>query len=500
MAQFKNPYQGDVFAPEDSNRNRNGFDRLSGNRYQSPVPGHLPLIALLPNEKGKLTDSLTVSRMRRAGLNCMAVDTPASVLMKHYSASGSLPMPTLLMIDYFLTEALPGIKTPAEATDDVIPKLKEMNLRGIIMPVGDSFKSIDRVREYLRRLYDSALAVKAEMPPVIPMVSEQSVIPRLHKKGEEAEAPYLLSYLQLCLGPCVWATDSNLWRYDGNTFKGPLIPSMNDREIMAFMGIWSDRPTWGYVRCLPLEKIKNPALDYGPMLGAAFSALATGAQGLMFSDLRQGIGTPAPLEPGGKSGSIEPVLPVTACSSYDLVEPVVRRVRQFEGVFLGAHRIETLHTDPNATPRSDGQNPDYTLELTARTNGVLPKNLFSRMTMALGPLVSITGAKSEPAKVMVSHLSLMTDHTALKCPEAENVLDFLVVVNKNLIRSQTINIELIPHYQVLEVTQALINDPADRSANALVEKKISSSSITRTLAPGDILVLRWKPVAPAPLG
>ncbi|MBD5194457.1 MAG: hypothetical protein HDS71_00690 [Bacteroidales bacterium] len=454
---------------EDKDNVIDGYDRFSSHQYLSPTRGVLPLV-IYPNEEqtGQLTDA-HCSILRSLGFNSVVTKGTEEELLENISIlinNGLMPIPTHDIFNPSNKKLIAGL---TDKLSELVAKLdRKEKLGGIFTGYCGSLEDLDVLKAIVSAI-DTGLGC-TKLPSIkdvtsvtnqrtlqIHLIPEQSSrlifsIPDLSIK--DAESKFFAAKTQTCAGPGVWLSDSKATTKDSaNVEKTRLKEFFNNLEILTVMSNYTSRPIWGKV---------NEG-SYASMLLESMNALAYGAQGLFFTQ-------------SSNNGSKVSSVPSTANPWYKLIN----RIKQFEGIFLNGKTIDVRHL---------------------LDSSVSSDCYFAEFKNTMGPLIRISPVKASPIKattdsnLTISHISLMPMNSMLNNDIFnDETLDFLVIVNNSITATRAYRLELNPYYQVYEVQSAKITNPADRSKNTLEEELVVTTNgvIERRIAPGDVLILRWK--------
>lgn len=215
----------------------------------------------------------------------------------------------------------------------------------------------------------------------------------------------------------------------------------NDLEIFSLIAKYSERPFWAYVRSQAFKNVngtEGPAPTEGQLKFAVFSALAYGAQGLVYWTYRQRSDkstekyTIAPIDRNGNKTRI-----------WNYVQSVNKQVKALNDIFCGAYFIQCRHT-------GDAQyRGKYSFALEGE----------------FGPCNYV---KSYGKGVLVSMLN-------------NNGINYLIIVNHDTSSNQTVDLEFNKYWRVKQVTVD----------NFIQNSTSVSSSVTKTLLPGGYLIFTW---------
>lgn len=454
------------------------FDRFSSHRYVSPTPGRLPIGVYLPNAVPEPTEESVCRTLNQIGINLSFTSVEINKIELDMSRNSKWGIKTVItpsQLDSVST------MTAENLLELFTPLIKTYNHRedtgGYMIAKNPSAPNIRKLNQVVRLIagdVDSATSSgsSSATPLIFTMLPEQNVAPDLAiekwlNTGHTSLVPasYLI-YVQKNFGPGVWFGNPDAW-YINEPGANPADTSIlfNSLETYSLLARYTNRPMWATVRCQQTPVNTGLSLDNsecGSMMFAAMTALAYGAQGIVFTNFRQ-------TEGGTVTGTVGASADMSA-----LVKKVTDRIKKLEGIFLGSWKIQVCHSGES----TQGQ-------------------LYNRLLAPVGPMMELvqTIAGKDP-EVLVSQMSLMPSRSML----AESVfegeaLNMLVVVNRDFHKSQTVGLRLSDFYTVTKVNEAMIRSYTDRSKNTLAEVPVTcdADGIAQfTIPAGDALVLRWK--------
>ena len=446
------------------------YDRFNSHVYKSPTPGRMPFVVwgcnrdALGNDLRSLSaaDSLNFVRaIRTAGINCVVI--PDNDALIQSCSAGNI-------------KALVKYNDSAEARRRLTTNLSSGKIAGILLA---DKPSKNELADYQVK---SHILKDPNIPLILSRVPEQRRRPLIAKevsieKAGIAELPAYDTYLagvQRAMGPAVWLSDSVL-NPPSETAEQETIPTRNMRffnnlEIMRHIGLLTNRSMWSQVG-LSAYQILTPAGEIAKnnmtsrlMLLSAWSGLAYGAQGLVFSDI----------ESRAKSiGSLTDVTTLKNLTSN--MAAIITKVANYEAIFLGADHIESFHTDSYYATE-----PTYSA-------------LYNAMTRSLGPVICVSEeGKDKPMDLMFSHLVLRPDKGLLNKTntslDEKDMKEFLMIVNKDVYAQKTITLTLSPEHRTYQVLTARVAD----SGVSYQEKALTSGDVQLTIPAGDSVILRWE--------
>jgi hypothetical protein len=213
-----------------------------------------------------------------------------------------------------------------------------------------------------------------------------------------------------------------------------------DLEIYSLLALYSGRPFWAFVRCQAYVKSNGgstPAPTVAQMRFAAFSALAYGAQGIIYDRYRQDPDNSdhtfslAPIDRAGNK-----------TATWNYVQQVNTDIKALNSVFFETEPVMVRHT------------------------GSTQYTGTSMLQSAIGPVRKLT---SQSEGVLVSHLN--TKGT-----------DYLVIVNHDVYNTQSITLEFSKYWKIYRVYVL---------QGKMVKSLLTTTKATYILPAGGYLIFTW---------
>lgn len=269
-----------------------------------------------------------------------------------------------------------------------------------------------------------------------------------HPNEETAEGNYrnYLIGIQNGLKPSMWGVSVHpaVILQSGSNYNDYDL-FYRDLQILSLISRYCERPFWYTVCCQSYKSTNKGSTPYPTleeMKFSAFSALAYGAQGLLYWSYRLREDEPtvfyqnAPID---RSGNKETAI-------WNAVKTVNNEVKALNNVFFESFLIDARHT------------------------GSKQYDATSMLTGAFGPLISLT---TEDAGVLVSHINTHGQ-------------DYLVIVNHAFrdgeADSQKIILNFADTWTVKQITA--VN-------GAAVENAVSAKALSLDLPRAGYLVFKW---------
>lgn len=259
-------------------------------------------------------------------------------------------------------------------------------------------------------------------------------------RPKSASEEYYKNYIdafQDNLQPSFWPFLTFPTVVDSTTF--PLQDFYLDLEIFALMARYTNSPMWPYIRCRSETGSGNilPAGTEARLRSAAFSALAYGAQGLVWWTYGPTTTSTGKMVNGLVDGN------GNRTALWNIVKAINTQIASYSSVFAGSRLVKCRHT---GTTQYGG---------TCKLKG------------AFGPLKGIT---SRSAGVLLSHL----------CKEG---VDYLVIVNHPGAPGQSLTLEFSDYWQVVQTVLSSSGFP--------MGNPISQTTLSLNLQPGGFLIFSW---------
>lgn len=416
--------------------------------YFNPTPGEITRLALTPNKIGTIPDNNLCMGMAECGFNAATIwfdnivpNSEGNYLsvvatIQNCRANGIAPF---ILASTLLNEASRNALVSKYARDSRLagwylftPVFNEI--------VGENSEDFGGKAEAYNAICETD---KNAYPD-----SRHIVIMYAHPNEETAGTDYR-SYLinfQDKVRPSMWGTtvypvvaDKN----GVNVFQYDLF--FRDLQIMSLVSRYCERPFWYTVRCQSYTIQSGSYIPYPSveeMRFSAFSALAYGAQGLLFWSYRQRENEPtvtfqnAPIDRNGNK--VENI--------WNAVQTVNNEIKALNGIFFESFPVDVRHT------------------------GSKQYDATSMLTGGFGPLISIS---TENAGVLVSHLNT-------------HGKDYLVIVNHTFMTgeadSQKITLTFADMWTVKQIKA---------SNGTPTETAVTSKTVSVNLPRGGYLIYKW---------
>lgn len=301
----------------------------------------------------------------------------------------------------------------------------------------DQFVTLEKYDKYTyNRDQKEAIKEKLYMTCPHPIFMGALYCGDFSSKASEEYKTYIESF-QDNIQPSFWPFFT--FTTDNDVTAFPSVDFYRELEIFAMMARYTDSPIWPYIQC-QMETVlgNNLPLDTEPrMRSAAFSAMAYGAQGLVWWTYRSPIATTGKTLDGliDRNGNKTPL--------WNIVKRINTRISAFNLIFNGCRPVECRHAGT-----------------TYYAGTCLLKG-------AIGPVVSLlTGS----AGVLVSHISNEGN-------------DYLVIVNHPGAPTQKLTIDFSKQFGIERSSIA--------SDGSISWNSISSYNLEINLPAGEMEVFRW---------
>jgi hypothetical protein len=214
-----------------------------------------------------------------------------------------------------------------------------------------------------------------------------------------------------------------------------------DLEIFSLLSLYAERPFWAFVRCQAYVKSNGgsgPAPTVAQMRFAAFSALAYGAQGIVYDRYRQDSNTSdytfslAPLDREGNK-----------TDTWNYVKEVNTDIKALNSVFFETEAVIVRHTGKTQYAGT------------------------SMLKGAIGPIVQLV---SQDAGVLVSHLNT-------------NGTNYIVIVNHDIDKSQLVILDFSDFWKVYRVYV---------SQGKMIKSLLTTTHTFYTIPAGGYLIFTWE--------
>ncbi len=417
-------------------RLRRAFATPKNAAYANPTLGSVSIVATTPNEGDSAPSAELCREMSECGFNSALMTvklSEVSLALANCGASGIRP----LMHHSHLTRS-------EAACADFVERYKDnTSLGGWYLWGQPAYGELSGEGD-LKKYY-SLIKEKDSGRHAIFVSLVGGPVPR-YMEGEDGRIHTYKEYIerfQEALQPSFWPYVLYPVYRQGDSLSIQYDAFFRDLEVYSLMRSYTERPFWAYVRSQAFRNATTdaPAPTEAHMRFAAFSALAYGAQGIVYWTYRQ-----RPPKPG-ESYSDAPVdLSGARTPVWGYVRRVNEEIRLLNPVFYESELVECRHT------------------------GKTIYSYTARLTHPMPPLASLSSG--DPG-VLVSHLNT---HGA----------DYLVIVSHDLVNSQVLGLEFCPYWQVWELVVTRSGTPA---LSRLAVK--TGTVIKRILPPGGYLLFHW---------
>lgn len=437
-------------------------DARSGNYpYISPVPGRIPVVAFNPwvsRKESRWQDAPgnTFKVLGRCGFNTAVLHVPEegilsrafslakesgiTCILQHYKHTLNNVMETL--VERFKDESnLGAFELKDEPTFFTL---------GIPQYTG---ARLDWQEGEIREMYDTirGIIIRDRLNLMVFMN-----LAYYEKKGNFGNYPTYLDYLkkiQAAYLPAMWSYDVYpIISKKGATYidQTKFYNAFND--FMQIAGL-SGRPFWAYCMSMQYVSYYNGTLDYsrpaptaGNLRYEAFSALAYGAQGIIYwayaqtEDNSSEKQLTAPIDRQGRRTDV-----------WFNARQVNSEIARYSDVFLGCTVVSVFLRD----------NPLLSGEMLILHN--------------VSPVSNIVA--DESGKVLVSHIrNGAYEYAVIVSQNPFRAIDFILVYKNNYLDSYDV-LEMTPNF----LSEATIDKPAAPSTTRRIE-----------LDPGGYAIIRWK--------
>lgn len=405
-------------------------------QYLSPTPGKITLMAFSPATGNDGMTSTLCQELRRCRFNSATAEVPAAKVAETLqNCLGAGIRPFLSPTSNRLTPTI--WNNFLSFCDSLRPNLQNA-IGGWMLKSGATLGDVSSSSTLsncvsIFRNYDNTRSTSASLLSLPLFISALSINAVSGSSSETNYRTYLEGFLEN-LTPSFWpfipfSTDLRL--------SSLLTSYYREFEIFSLMARYTGTPMWAYVKCLTASASGAvPQTTSANLRCAAFSALAYGAQGLVWWTYRS-------QESGGTTynGLVDATGNKTTL--WNMVQKINTEVSALNTVLCGCQLVGCRHTGTT--------HYDYTCQLDGE----------------FGPLKSITTGSQG---VLVSHL----------CNKGT---DYLMVVSHPTTATQTISLEFNPYWTV---SQLSVSDSGVLSTNDLTQ-----ASLSLTMNPGDFFIFKW---------
>lgn len=428
--------------------------------YQSPTPGEITLMAFSPNTGTSPMSSALCQDLRDCGFNSAAVETTqqnAWSTINNCKNYGIKPFLHVAGMEDSVAKCQPYVNLYKKATGLGGWMLKSgvtqsqvtegSNLAEVADSIRktDQFVTIEAYDKYVKDLgrnnvVKEEVSIKYPHPIFMSALSAADFPHQSDSRAKSASEELYKNYIEAFqdnLQPSFWPFLTFPTVVDSTTF--PLQDFYRDLEIFSLMVRYTNSPMWPYISCRTETGYGNilPVGTEARLRSAAFSALAYGAQGLVWWT----YGPTKSLAGQDVNGLIDGNGNKTGL--WNVVKRINTRISALNLIFNGCRPVECRHTGT-----------------TYYVGTCLLKG-------AIGPVVSLlTGS----AGVLVSHISNEGD-------------DYLVIVNHPGAPTQKLTIDFSKQFGI---------ERSSIASDGLISwNSISSYNLEINLPAGEMEIFRW---------
>lgn len=425
---------------------------LQNQPYQSPTPGKITLMAFGPNSGTAVMTDALCQELKDCGFNSAAIET---------TLTNALPTITNCAkygIKPFLHTA--GMEDSVATCTTFVNRCKNaQGLGGWLVKSGvkeieataesklcksvDSIRKNDQYKTIITYKYTFDYPHNKVVKETVRITYPHSIFMSALNSGDipqsitsQAYKTYIEAF-QDNLQPTFWPFFS--FPTALNTITFPTSAFYRELEIFAMMARYTNGPMWPYLRCqIEAGSVSPVPTDTEVRLrSAAFSAMAYGAQGLVWWTYRPTKSSTGKDFNGLVDGNGNKTL------LWNIVKKINSRISALNFIFAGSIPVECRHTGT-----------------TYYAGTCLLKG-------AIGPVVSLlTGS----AGVLVSHLSNGGD-------------DYLVIVNHPGAPLQKLTLGVSSLYKIERI--------AVSTTGTITKSLISSYNLEINLGAGEMEIFRW---------
>lgn len=425
---------------------------LQNQPYQSPTPGKITLMAFGPNSGTAVMYDTLCQELKDCGFNSVAVETTqanASSTVSNCAKYGIKPFLHTAGMEDFAAVYTPFVN----ACKGLIGLGGWMLKSGVTQTQTTVGSNLIKAADFIRKNdqhktiitskytydYPNKTVVKETVRITYPhpiFISALYYEDISHIKASTTYGIYIEAF-QDNIQPSFWPFFSFPIKNDAENFPGGNF--YRELEIFAMMARYTNSPMWPYLKCQQMASLGNnlPAGTDARLHSAAFSAMAYGAQGLVWWTYRPTKSSTGKDFNGLVDGNGNKTL------LWNIVKKINTRISALNFIFAGSIPVECRHTGS-----------------TYYAGTCLLKG-------AIGPVVSLlTGS----AGVLVSHLSNGNDN-------------YIVVVNHPGAPLQKLTIGFSSLYKIERI--------AVSTTGTITRNLISSYNLEINLAAGEMEIFRW---------
>ncbi|MCM1152353.1 MAG: beta-galactosidase [Muribaculum sp.] len=281
--------------------------------------------------------------------------------------------------------------------------------------------------------------------------------------GEGSKYESIVEDFQEKLQPGVYSYDIYpIKTYLNGKFNIQYLEFYFDFELYRQMSSTHNRPFWAYCQSTGYfsKSLKSPNATVAYLRYEAFTALAYGAQGIVFwafattNNSKNETFLGALIDLNGKK-----------TPAWYAAQKVIQEIKTYEYIFLGGKSVACVHTGSEFF--KNFETPNVTKSSVK----------ISKFESAIGPLIAL---KSSDMGVLISHF--------------QNGGDFLVLVNHDPLNYQNIELTFNKGYNIYELTQVEINNIAQTNGIYQPDSLKEGGTINRLLSPGGYLIFKWEKI------
>ena len=404
--------------------------------YNSPTPGRITIAAMYPNQ-GTTAPSLQVlTELHDCGFNSALINTEGNslaTLLTNCNSKGIHPF-----------VGNPRLTQSAQCEEFVGDNKGLDGLGGWLLKDTVSWPEVkagSTFPDLITIIRDTDTPKNNEIIKAVhPVFTGLTPLQEFIGIPENDDYSQYIKDFQNSLNPSFWpyryfsfvdAAQSPSTRY-ANFYRG--------LETFSFMSRYTNVPLWSYIRSVRPSGLAtvDSRITEAMIRFEAFSALANGAQGIVYwryrpdSDKTEGLVTAA----GAKTGL------------WNYAQTVNREIASYNFIFAGCRLVACRHTGKNK----------------------LPMTCWISGSESFGPLMNI---QSEDPGVLISHIN-------------NDGKNYLVIVNHSVTASQALTLNFSRYwsiYQLKDLTETPYPSPAIPTETPL--------TLNVTLPAGGYIIYRW---------